>query len=94
MTYAPFLSVSALKLHTRSEDSVTAEVEHAYQLFTRGTQGPIQISHLRRVAHDLKDNVDEELLKDMIREANGGHGVNAGVSIEQFKEVMMRAGVF
>lgn len=36
----------------------------------------------------------EELLRDMILEANGGAGVGEGVSLEQFRDVMMRAGVF
>ncbi|KAM5444303.1 hypothetical protein MferCBS31731_000820 [Microsporum ferrugineum] len=92
--YEHFLSVAALKLHNRSEDSISAEVEHAYGLFTHGTEGPILMSHLRAVAKSLKEDVSEELMKDMIREANGGDGIQAGVTIEQFKDVMRRAGVF
>ncbi|PGH03231.1 hypothetical protein AJ79_07426 [Helicocarpus griseus UAMH5409] len=94
VTYEPFLSLCALKLHSRSDDAVSEEVEHAYHLFTRGTAGPISVAHLRRVARDLKEEVGEELLRDMVREANGGAGVGAGVSLEQFREVMERAGVF
>jgi len=30
----------------------------------------------------------------MILEANGGAGVQAGVTLEQFRDVMARAGVF
>ena len=41
-----------------------------------------------------EDSVGDELLKDMIREANGGAGVNDGVTLEQFRDVMARAGVF
>ncbi|KAK2861141.1 hypothetical protein FQN49_004507 [Arthroderma sp. PD_2] len=92
--YEHFLSIAALKLHNRSEDSISAEVEHAYGLFTHGTEGPILISHLRAVAKSLKEDVSEDLMKDMIREANGGDGIQAGVSIEQFKDVMNRAGAF
>ncbi|KAK2804293.1 hypothetical protein FQN51_002384 [Onygenales sp. PD_10] len=94
VTYEPFLSVCALKLHNRSEDAMAAEVEHAYRLFTRGRGGPILVSHLRKVARDLKEDVSEELLRDMIREANGGAGVSRGVSVEEFRGVMERAGVF
>ncbi|OJD27778.1 hypothetical protein ACJ73_00826 [Blastomyces percursus] len=94
VTYEPFLSVCALKLHSRSDDAIAAEVEHAYRLFTRGTAGPISMAHLKRVARDLKEDVSEELLRDMIREANGGDVLHAGVSLEQFREVMVRAGVF
>ncbi|EEP80176.1 conserved hypothetical protein [Uncinocarpus reesii 1704] len=92
--YEPFLSVCALKLHARSDDARSEEVEHAYRLFTRGTDGPILLSHLRRVARELKEDVSEELLRDMIREANGGEGLHAGVNVEQFGDVMTRAGVF
>ncbi|KAL1966882.1 hypothetical protein VTN77DRAFT_3847 [Rasamsonia byssochlamydoides] len=93
--YAPFLSVAAAKLHMRSEDSLAEEVDAAYRLFTHGTDGPITLNHLRRIARDLKeDSVGDELLKDMICEANGGAGVNAGVTLEQFRDVMARAGVF
>lgn len=79
----------------RSDDALAAEVDAAYSLFTQGSEGPITLNHLRRIARDLKeDNVGDELLKDMIREANGGDGLQNGVSLEQFRDVMSRAGVF
>lgn len=82
-------------MRSRDEDAMAEEVDHAYQLFTRGTDGPISINHLRRIARELKeDSVDDDLLKDMIAEANGGAGLSAGVTLEQFHDVMMRAGVF
>jgi hypothetical protein len=53
------------------------------------------LSHLRRITRDLKeDSVDDNLLKDMILEANGGAGLSSGVTLEQFHDVMVRAGVF
>ena len=42
----------------------------------------------------MKEEVGDELLRHMILEANGGTGVNKGVGVEDFKGVMMRAGVF
>lgn len=42
----------------------------------------------------LKEDVDEELLKDMILEANGGAGVARGVKMDEFDGVMRRAGVW
>lgn len=52
------------------------------------------MNHLKRIARELKeDSVGEELLRDMILEANGG-GVGEGVTREQFRDVMDRAGVF
>ncbi|CAG7928832.1 unnamed protein product [Penicillium olsonii] len=93
--YSPFVSIAAAKLHSRDDDAVSAEVDDAYQLFTRGTRGPITLSHLRRIARDLKeDSVGDDLLKDMILEGNGGAGLSAGVTLEQFHDVMTRAGVF
>lgn len=95
VTYAAFVSVAAAKLHMRGEDAVDREVDAAYRLFTRGSDGPITFNHLRQISRDLKeDSVGDELLKDMIREANGGAGVHNGVTLEQFREVMARAGVF
>lgn len=42
----------------------------------------------------LKEDVDEQLLKDMILEANGGAGVARGVGVDEFDGVMRRAGVW
>ncbi|KAJ5194887.1 uncharacterized protein N7498_008325 [Penicillium cinerascens] len=93
--YSPFVSVCAAKLRSRDDDAMVAEVDDAYQLFTRGGNGPISLGHLRRIARELKeDSVGDELLKDMILEANGGAGLSAGVTLEQFHDVMSRAGVF
>ncbi|KAE8387845.1 hypothetical protein ETB97_009091 [Aspergillus alliaceus] len=93
--YEPFLSVAAAKLRSRDDDAVVAEVDAAYQLFTRNTEGPITLGHLRRIARELKeDGLGDDLLRDMILEANGGDTVEAGVSLEQFHDVMSRAGVF
>ncbi|KAJ6079102.1 EF-hand superfamily Ca2+-modulated protein [Penicillium canescens] len=93
--YSPFVSIAAAKLRSRDDDAMAAEVDDAYQLFTHGTDGPITLSHLRRIARDLKeDSVGDDLLKDMILEGNGGAGLSAGVTLEQFHDVMTRAGVF
>ncbi|PTD10368.1 hypothetical protein HYE67_007126 [Fusarium culmorum] len=95
-TFEPFFAICALKFHTREHDSDAhrAEVEEAFRLFTNGQDGPITLGHLRRVAAVLKEDVDEELLKDMILEANGGVGVARGVGAEEFDRVMKSAGVW
>lgn len=57
--------------------------------------GLITLGHLKRIAALLKEEgVKEEVLKDMILEANGGAGVGRGVRRDQFEEVMVRAGVW
>ncbi|KAM5342608.1 hypothetical protein ACJ41O_013574 [Fusarium nematophilum] len=95
-TFEPFFAICALKFHTREHDSDAhrAEVEEAFRLFTNGQDGPITLAHLRRVAAVLKEDVDEEVLKDMILEANGGVGVARGVGVEEFDGVMKSAGVW
>ena len=92
--YENFVAIAALKLHARTDEARADEVAAAFLLFTRGGSERISLQTLKRVARELKENVDEQLLKDMITEANGGAGVGAGVSMEEFEEVMRRAGVF
>ncbi len=83
-------------MHAKRDDSGAfhEEVEQAYLLFTNGTEGPITMSHLKRVAATLKEDVSEDLLRDMILEANGGSGVGKGVHRADFQEVMKRAGIW
>ena len=52
------------------------------------------MAHLRRVAAVLKEDVPEDLLKDMILEANGGQGVARGVGMNEFDGVIRSAGVW
>lgn len=96
--FEPFLGYAALALnHSSSAADLDAEVLAAYSLFTHGAPGPITLSHLKRVARELKEDVDEKLLADMILEANGGagmEGVRRGVGKDEFEDVMRRAGVF
>ena len=67
----------------------------AFRLFARGEgQGRITMGDLRRVARELKEDVGEQVLRDMIMEANGGGGVNKGVGVGEFEGVMRRVGVF
>ncbi|XXH00305.1 hypothetical protein Hte_006647 [Hypoxylon texense] len=94
--YEPFLAICALEFHkTRAKGGPPeAEVDEAFALFTgSGDMGaPLTLAHLKRVAMTLKQNVDEQLLKDMILEANGGAGVGKGVGRAEFEEVIRKAG--
>ena len=94
VTYTNFVAVCALKINSRSEESKQEEVSDAFRLFTRGTDEPITIHHLRRIAKELKEDVSDEMLRNMILEANGGAGIGRGVNMEDFQNVMTRAGVF
>ncbi|KAF1970647.1 EF-hand [Bimuria novae-zelandiae CBS 107.79] len=79
----------------RNNESNPEEVRAAFRLFTHGGSGPITLAHLRRVAKELKEDVPDDVLKDMIREANGGvKGKDVGgVEEEEFESVLRRAGV-
>ncbi|KAF8472124.1 hypothetical protein BDZ91DRAFT_717259 [Kalaharituber pfeilii] len=81
-----FARLCALKMKYRDEQ---AELRNAYYLFTNGTEGPITIFDLKRIAKELKENVTDEQLEDMLMEASGG----MTVSFEDFEGVMKRAGV-
>lgn len=91
--YEHFLAIAALKLHARHDDpgARDEEVEKAYRLFTKGDERAITLHDLRRVARELREEVPDNVLKDMIREATGG-GLG-GVGKEEFESVMKRAGV-
>lgn len=56
--------------------------------------GRITLASLKRVAMMLKDDVDEDLLKSMLLEANGEQGVAMGVTRDEFEDVMRRAGMW
>ncbi|RDA89532.1 hypothetical protein CP533_2938 [Ophiocordyceps camponoti-saundersi (nom. inval.)] len=96
-TFEPFFAICALKFHARDEggdEERRAHLDEAFRLFTNGAEGPITLAHLRRVAAVLKEDVDDDLLKDMILEANGGAGVARGVDVDEFDQVMRSAGVW
>jgi Ca2+-binding EF-hand superfamily protein len=99
--YEHFLAYAALYLHhndneEEDDEERDAEVQEAYALFTHNHAGPITLSDLRRIAKILREDVSDDVLKDMLIEANGEgkEGWRTSVSLEDFKGVMKRAGVF
>lgn len=97
ITFAHFFAYAALRLLQASSapDHQAAEIDAAFALFTEGSKGKkIKMSQLRRIANQIKEEVGDDVLRDMILEANGGAGVEAGVGREEFEGVMRRAGVF
>ena len=50
----------------------------------------ITMGMLKQVAGLLKENVSDDVLRDMILEANGGGGVGQGVGLHEFEGVMRR----
>ncbi len=94
VSFERFVSIAALKLQSKHEnpEELNEEVLRAYKLFTKDQERDITLADLRRVARDLREDVPENVLKDMIREATGG-GLG-GVGMDDFEGVMRRAGVF
>ncbi|KAM3423458.1 hypothetical protein BST61_g889 [Cercospora zeina] len=94
--YEHFLPVAALQMNRvkneRDEEEQNKEVHKAFALFTRGEEREITIADLRRVAKELREDVPESVLRDMVREAKGGP--LGAVGKEEFENVMRRAGVF
>ena len=87
-----FVAVAAIKLEIIVDEDMDEEVREAFALFVRDGSEKITLGALKRVARELKEDVDESVLRDMIVEANGGRGVAKGVGLDEFEGVMRRAG--
>lgn len=94
VTYPHFVELAAIQINNRSDETKDEEVEKAFKLFTSGNERPITFGDLRRIAGLLNQDVSDDVLKAMILEANGGSGIGTGVDMDQFREVMSRAGIF
>jgi Ca2+-binding EF-hand superfamily protein len=81
---------------TRTSDSHAQEVDEAFKLFSAGGgEGKITLATLKRVAKALKlEEATDEVMRDMILEANGGAGVGKGVEKDEFEVIMRKAGVW
>jgi Ca2+-binding EF-hand superfamily protein len=64
-----FLEVAAL---ARKHGDVDEEVEDTFRLFTEGEK--ITLQDLRRVMEELKEQLSEQQLRDMMEEAKGPGG--------------------
>ena len=65
------------------------EVEHAFPLFTQGKSDKITLEDLRRVADELGENLGDEVLEEMIREADVEDHDDM-ISWSEFQRVMKR----
>lgn len=94
VTYPHFVELCAIQLNNRTAETKDEEVEKAFKLFTKGVDRSITLYDLRQTASILKEDISDDVLKAMILEANNGSGVGQGIDVEQFREIMTRAGVF
>lgn len=101
--YPSFVAICALQMRTRADRTSSAEqaqeVDEAFKLFvghgqSSSTGSTITVAHLRRIAATLKEDVADDVLRDMVLEANGGAGIAQGVDRDAFENVMRRAGVW
>jgi len=100
VTYPHFLALCALQLRSKTDESRDEEVRAAFGLFRPTGHGvadhdqTIRLQDLRAVARTLREDVSDDVLKAMILEANGGRGVGGGVTLDDFRAIITRAGVF
>lgn len=94
VTYQHFVELAAIQINNKSDETKDEEVQTAYKLFTLGSDRSITFQDLKRIAGLLNQDVSDDVLKAMILEANQGNEVKSGVSLDQFREVLTRAGVF
>ena len=104
ITYASFVAIAALKLNARGEQEENKEVKEGFELFLRMGEAPdggpplgepkITMAMLKRIAGLLKEDVKDEVLRDMMLEANGGAGIGKGVDLQEFEGVMRQGQCF
>lgn len=102
--YEDFVGVAALQLLARNDAELEEEVENAFRLFMEAGEEKgkedkrrerITVNGLRRVAKALGENIKEDVLRDMVMEANGmgPEGIGKGVGREDFEGIMRRIGM-
>ncbi|POS83750.1 hypothetical protein EPUL_005184 [Erysiphe pulchra] len=95
--YERFVAVCALKIESREVNNMDhqREVDEAWGLFVKEGDDRITLASLREVARSIgEDGISDELLRDMVLEANGGNGLAKGVEKREFEDVMRKAGVW
>ena len=97
VSYGNFVAIAALKLNARGQEEESQEVREGFELFLKmggcggkGDEGKITMGMLKRVSALLKEDVSDDVLRDMVLEANGGSGVGKGVDLDGFEAVMRR----
>lgn len=69
------------------------EIEKAFPLFTQGKSDKITLDDLRRVARELGENLNDDVLKEMIKEADVIE-TDGAISKEEFMRVMKRENAY
>jgi len=93
LTKDEFVKIMQTKLFEFENDE---EIEHAFPLFTQGKggmEGKITLEDLRRVADELGENLGDEVLEEMIQEADVDDH-DGMISWKEFKRVMKRENAY
>lgn len=86
LSYEEFLNIMTVKM---SEKDSKEEVLRAFRLFDDDDTGKISFKNLKRVAHELGENLTDEEIQEMIDEADkDGDGE---ISQEEFLRIMRKA---
>lgn len=86
LSYEEFLHIMTAKM---SEKDSKEEVLRAFRLFDDDDTGKISFKNLKRVAHELGENLTDEEIQEMIDEADkDGDGE---ISQEEFLKIMRKA---
>ncbi|KAM0724339.1 Centrin-1 [Formica fusca] len=86
LSYEEFLNIMTMKM---SEKDSKEEVLRAFRLFDDDDTGKISFKNLKRVAHELGENLTDEEIQEMIDEADkDGDGE---ISQEEFLRIMRKA---
>lgn len=83
--FKEFLEIMTLKM---SEKDNPEEIEKAFKLFDIDNTGVISYENLREIAEELKENISEDELREMIYEACRDH--HGTVTKEQFEAILNR----
>lgn len=104
ISYEDFVAVAALQLLARNDGDLEEEVETAFRLFMEAGEEKgredkrretITVNGLRRIAKALGENIKDDVIRDMVMEANGmgPEGIGKGVGREDFEGIMRRIGM-
>jgi Ca2+-binding EF-hand superfamily protein len=74
----------------KSENESEEEISRAYKLFEDADVGAITFDSLKRISEEIEENVTDEELQAMLKEASKGSKIDH-VNDTQFREVLNRA---
>jgi centrin-1 len=84
-----FQELMAQKIFARKPDD---EIDQAFSLFDKDADGSVYFEDLKRITEELGENLTEQELLDMIKEAD--RAKRGAITREDFVRVLRRSGLF